>query len=113
MVLEPNAVNQCLGLGNNIPAYMSPVQPGSLVQLITADYLAPAEAPNPVLTEEDVLEPPLPPAAPISSPTASPNSSSAARPAPNARPKIAVSYLLSNLAMLLALLSFCSETAWV
>ncbi|EXB81079.1 putative glycerophosphoryl diester phosphodiesterase 2 [Morus notabilis] len=98
-------INRCLGLGNNTPAYMSPVQPGSLVELITTDYLPPAEAPNPVLTEDDVSEPPLPPAAPVSptaSPnSASPNSSSAAGPAPNAQPKISVSYLLSNLAMML------------
>ncbi|MBA0864675.1 hypothetical protein Goshw_005077, partial [Gossypium schwendimanii] len=55
--------NRCLNRGNQIPAYMSPVQPGSLYQLITAPYLPPAEAPNPFLTEADVNEPPLPPVA--------------------------------------------------
>ncbi|KAA8523597.1 hypothetical protein F0562_010020 [Nyssa sinensis] len=52
--------NRCLGLGNKTPAYMSPVQAGSLLQLIPPQILPPAEAPNPILTESDVVEPPLP-----------------------------------------------------
>lgn len=95
--------NRCL-LGNNTPPYMSAVEPGSLMQLITAPYLPPAEAPNPILTAADVSEPPLPPVAPAS-PPARTNSSSAAGPSqPNAQPKIAACYLLLNLAMLLAAL---------
>ena len=37
----------CLGLGNSTPPYMSPVQDGSLIQLIAPGYLSPAEAPYP------------------------------------------------------------------
>ncbi|GMN51729.1 hypothetical protein TIFTF001_020866 [Ficus carica] len=95
--------NRCL-LGNNTPSYMSAVAPGSLMELITPQYLPPAAAPNPILTVNDVSEPPLPSVAPAS-PPARTNSSSAAGPSqPNAQPKIATCYLLSNLAMLLAAL---------
>ncbi|KAK6947015.1 Glycerophosphodiester phosphodiesterase domain, partial [Dillenia turbinata] len=52
--------NKCLGLGKNTPAYMSPVAPGNLTQVISPQYLPPAKAPFPVLTEADVDEPPLP-----------------------------------------------------
>ncbi|XP_042514123.1 glycerophosphodiester phosphodiesterase GDPDL1-like isoform X2 [Macadamia integrifolia] len=52
--------NKCLNMGNKTPSYMLPVSPGGLMQVITADYLPPAEAPNPVLTDADVIEPPLP-----------------------------------------------------
>ena len=111
MVLEPNAENQCLA-GNNTPSYMSAVAPGSLMELITRPYLPPAEAPNPILTVNDVLEPPLPSVAPVS-PPATTNSSPAAGPSqPNAQPKITACYLLSNLAMLLAaLVLFCNGTS--
>ncbi|CAN6557751.1 unnamed protein product [Malus baccata var. baccata] len=53
------AENPCLRQ-KEIPSYMSPIPPASLVQVITPSYLPPAEAPNPVLTESDVIEPPLP-----------------------------------------------------
>lgn len=104
MVLETNAGNRCLGLGAETPPYMSYVEPGSLMQLITAPYMPPAEAPNPILTLEDVAEPPLPPVSPPG-PASNPNSSAAAGPTSrNAQPKIAASYLLLNLAMLLSAL---------
>ncbi|KAL5700166.1 glycerophosphodiester phosphodiesterase [Ranunculus cassubicifolius] len=53
--------NRCLSMGDNMPTYMSPVEPGSLLQLITPDQLPPAEAPYPLLTESDVAQGPLPP----------------------------------------------------
>ncbi|KAI8007006.1 Glycerophosphodiester phosphodiesterase GDPDL3 [Camellia lanceoleosa] len=52
--------NRCLGLGSKTPNYMSPVQPGILIQLMIPQDIQPAEAPNPVLTVADVVEPPLP-----------------------------------------------------
>ncbi|XP_052207385.1 glycerophosphodiester phosphodiesterase GDPDL3-like isoform X2 [Diospyros lotus] len=52
--------NKCLGLGNNMPSYMLPVEPG-LFHVIPPKFMPPAEAPNPILKESDVLEPPLPP----------------------------------------------------
>ncbi|PON94138.1 Glycerophosphoryl diester phosphodiesterase [Trema orientale] len=102
MVIETNAGNPCLG--DKAPPYMSPVQPGSLMELITPPYMPPAEAPNPLLTLDDVVEAPLPPVSPSGS-ASTPNSSTAAGPtSPNAQPKIAAGYLLLNLAMLLSAL---------
>ncbi|KAK4386928.1 Glycerophosphodiester phosphodiesterase GDPDL4 [Sesamum angolense] len=54
--------NRCLGY-KEVPLYMTPVQPGGLISLMAPKFLPPAEAPNPVLTENDVTEPPLPPRA--------------------------------------------------
>ncbi|XP_077214821.1 glycerophosphodiester phosphodiesterase GDPDL4-like [Tasmannia lanceolata] len=51
--------NTCLKLGKNLPVYMSPVQAGGLMQLLST--IPPATAPLPALTESDVIEPPLPP----------------------------------------------------
>ncbi|KAI3971817.1 hypothetical protein MKW92_046725 [Papaver armeniacum] len=44
-----------------LPPYMRAAPPGGLLPLITTQDLPPAEAPNPVLTDADVSEPPLPP----------------------------------------------------
>ncbi|KAL7213495.1 hypothetical protein ACSBR2_016093 [Camellia fascicularis] len=52
--------NRCLGLGNNTLYYVSSVQAGGLLQLVAAPDLPPTQAPNPILTESDVVEPPLP-----------------------------------------------------
>ncbi|KAI3923539.1 hypothetical protein MKX01_015367 [Papaver californicum] len=52
--------SRCLR-GKTLPPYMMPAQPGNLLQVVTPQYLPPAEAPNPILTEADVSEPPLPP----------------------------------------------------
>ncbi|KAL6570812.1 hypothetical protein OROGR_000362 [Orobanche gracilis] len=52
--------NRCLGY-NNQPPYMTPVQPGGLIPIMANQFLPPAQAPNAILTENDVAEPPLPP----------------------------------------------------
>ncbi|KAI3920437.1 hypothetical protein MKX01_000776 [Papaver californicum] len=52
--------SRCLR-GKTLPPYMMPAQPGNLLQVVTPQYLPPAEAPNPILTDADVSEPPLPP----------------------------------------------------
>ncbi|KAL7130874.1 hypothetical protein ABFS83_13G161400 [Erythranthe nasuta] len=52
--------NRCLGYKNR-PPYMTPVPPGGLIGLMAPDSLPPTEAPYPVLTGDDVAEPPLPP----------------------------------------------------
>ncbi|GER32420.1 SHV3-like 1 [Striga asiatica] len=52
--------NRCLGY-ESPPPYMSPVQPGGLIPLMATTFLPPAQPPNPILTENDVVEPPLPP----------------------------------------------------
>ncbi|KAJ7960857.1 Glycerophosphodiester phosphodiesterase [Quillaja saponaria] len=95
--------NRCLNLGNNTPAYMTPVQPGGLIQLITPQLLPPAASPLPVLTDSDVSEPPLPPVSDVV-PTSSPGAgfTPAAQSPRNAQPKIAVCFYLSSLAVLLA-----------
>ncbi|PPS13728.1 hypothetical protein GOBAR_AA06848 [Gossypium barbadense] len=94
--------NRCLNRGNQIPGYMSPVQPGSLYQLITAPYLPPAEAPNPFLTEADVNEPPLPPVA-AKAPSTSPNGTALAPTSPNGQPKVAASAIMQLLTVFLAI----------
>ncbi|KAL6315116.1 hypothetical protein AAG906_035324 [Vitis piasezkii] len=93
--------NRCLKY-KNAPSYMSPVQPGSLMQVITSDDMPPALAPYPVLTESDVAEPPLQevaPATPASSTNA--GTTAPAPTSPNGQPRIATCIVLSNLAVLL------------
>ncbi|EOY12177.1 PLC-like phosphodiesterase family protein, putative isoform 1 [Theobroma cacao] len=95
--------NRCLNKGDNTPGYMSPVQPGSLLQLVTAEYLPPAEAPNPYLTEADIAESPLPPVA-AKTPTSSPSGAAPSPTSPNGQPKVAASVIVPPMAVLLA---FC------
>ncbi|XP_057981947.1 glycerophosphodiester phosphodiesterase GDPDL3-like isoform X2 [Malania oleifera] len=93
--------NRCLRLGNEIPIYMRPSQPGGLFQLIPTQDLPPAAAPLPALTDFDVLESPLPSVS-AKSPSSSPNRTEAAAPnSPNGQPNIASCLLLSGLAMLM------------
>ncbi|XP_039014095.1 glycerophosphodiester phosphodiesterase GDPDL4-like [Hibiscus syriacus] len=94
--------NRCLNRGNRTPGYMTPVQPGSLYQLITQPYLPPAEAPNPYLTDADVVEPPLPPVS-VKAPTTTPNGTAAAPRSPNGQPKVAASVIMPLLTVLLAI----------
>ncbi|GLU23860.1 hypothetical protein SLE2022_398360 [Rubroshorea leprosula] len=96
--------NRCLARGKETPSYMTPVPPGNLTQLIMAPaFLPPAEAPYPVLTEQDVVEPPLPDAV-AKSPSTSPGRSPSTSPPPNEQPKVTACVFVSNLAMLLAVL---------
>ncbi|KAK3199860.1 hypothetical protein Dsin_023275 [Dipteronia sinensis] len=78
------------------------IEPGSLIQLVTAQYLPPAAAPMPILTESDIAEPPFPPVA-EKTPT---GGSAAASPTPsrNGQPRLAGCIFLSSLATLLAAL---------
>ncbi|OMO83637.1 Glycoside hydrolase, family 28 [Corchorus capsularis] len=92
--------NRCLNKGKQTPGYMSPVQPGSLLQLVTPQYLPPAEAPNPYLTEADVAEAPLPP---VASKNASTSPNTALPPSPNGQPKVAASLMAPLIAVVLAL----------
>ncbi|KAK6934523.1 Glycerophosphodiester phosphodiesterase domain [Dillenia turbinata] len=91
--------NKCLGLGNKTPPYMSPVQPGSLMQVIPAQSLPPAEAPFPVLTEAEVNEAPLPA---VEAETPAPNAvntSTSPPPTKNGQPKIGACVILSHMAL--------------
>ncbi|KAF8391645.1 hypothetical protein HHK36_023952 [Tetracentron sinense] len=92
--------NRCLNMGDNIPIYMSPVQPGSLMQVIASEYLPPAEAPFPVLTDSDVVEPSLPPIS-KTAPTSDTGGSAPTSSPPSGQPRIAACVFLSTLAMLL------------
>ncbi|KAL2972876.1 hypothetical protein AAZX31_14G017100 [Glycine max] len=92
--------NKCLGLGDNKPTYMEPVQPGGLFGLITKEFLPPAEAPLPPLTESEVAESPLPPVAKIA-PASSPNARTKF-PQGNSQPKVTVCFFLSTLAVFIA-----------
>lgn len=97
------AGNRCLGLGSKIPPYMDLVQPGGLLHLMSSQLLPPAEAPNPILTESDVVEPPLPP---VSEKTPASNAvTAAAAPSPsNGQPKALACLFVSCFALLFATL---------
>uniref|UniRef100_A0A6N2M7P1 glycerophosphodiester phosphodiesterase n=1 Tax=Salix viminalis TaxID=40686 RepID=A0A6N2M7P1_SALVM len=95
--------NLCLG-GKELPSYMSPASPGSLRQLISPAALPPAEPPNPVLSESDVVEAPLPSFAATSPPP--PGGGAAAVPpgTSNGLPKIGAGSFLTSLAMFFTIL---------
>lgn len=103
--------NKCLTM-KEPPSYMSPVQPGSLLQLVTPEYLPPKIAPSPILDDKDVAEPPLPPVSSKAPPPAEEGGGSTAAPKtspPNGQPKLGAGagFLLLNLAILsIALLPF-------
>ncbi|KAF2537273.1 hypothetical protein F2Q68_00021762 [Brassica cretica] len=92
--------NRCL-TRKDLPPYMSPVQPAGLLSIMSPTSLPPAEAPNPVFTDADVTEPPLPPVI-ARTPTSSPGPLSTDEKAPNGQPRVALSLLLSAFAMVLA-----------
>ncbi|XP_028127062.1 glycerophosphodiester phosphodiesterase GDPDL3-like [Camellia sinensis] len=100
--------NRCFGLGNKTPNCMIPVQPGGLIQLMIPQNMPPAEAPNPVLTVPDVVEPPLPAVVELP-PTSNPsntNGSTAPSPTqPNRQPKVLACVIVSYLAVLLVTLA--------
>ncbi|KAI9115601.1 hypothetical protein K1719_013270 [Acacia pycnantha] len=56
--------NLCLNLGSKTPPYMSPIEPGRLLQQVSSAYLPPPAPPLPVLNDTSLADPPLPPAAP-------------------------------------------------
>ncbi|XP_022981394.1 glycerophosphodiester phosphodiesterase GDPDL3-like [Cucurbita maxima] len=102
--------NRCLTM-KELPNYMIPVQPGSLLQLVTEGYLPPKKAPRPVLGDKDIAEPPLSPVSSKAPPPAGEGGSAASPPAPshNGQPKLGAGagFLLFNLAILcIALLPF-------
>ncbi|EOA16078.1 hypothetical protein CARUB_v10004210mg [Capsella rubella] len=92
--------NLCLSSKDNVP-YMAPVQPGALLALVSSASLPPAEAPNPVFTDADVTEPPLPPVT-AKPPTSTPGTPSTNAQAPSGQTRITLSLLLYVFAMVLA-----------
>ncbi|KAI5674737.1 hypothetical protein M9H77_15101 [Catharanthus roseus] len=91
--------NRCLGY-KQLPPYMSPVEPGSLIQLIAPPLLPPAEAPNPVLTENDVIEPPLPPVV-VRPPSSNTNTTAPTPTSPSGQSALVATTFMSVLAILL------------
>ncbi|XP_017436989.1 glycerophosphodiester phosphodiesterase GDPDL3-like [Vigna angularis] len=92
--------NKCLNLGDKTPLYMEPVAVGGLLQGMDKSLLPPAMAPAPLLTEDEVTEPPLPPLSKIS--PSSPISGPGAPPPRNAQAKVTVCIFLSTLTLLVA-----------
>ncbi|KAF9610690.1 hypothetical protein IFM89_024115 [Coptis chinensis] len=98
------AGNKCLNMGANTPAYMSPVEPGGLLKLLKGTpSLPPAQAPNPVLTENDVTEAPLPPVSNQVPTTGGGGSAEApSTPTPSSHARLAACISLSSFSLLLA-----------
>ncbi|KAM3302564.1 glycerophosphodiester phosphodiesterase GDPDL4 [Capsicum chacoense] len=94
--------NRCLQY-KELPLYMSPAKPGNLLELMTPQSLPPAEAPRPVLTENDVTEPPLPPVAKVN-PASDNGTAKAPASAPNGQSSVVASILMSSVAILLAII---------
>ncbi|KAK9091946.1 hypothetical protein Syun_026857 [Stephania yunnanensis] len=94
--------NRCLTLGDNKPVYMSPVQSGGLLGVMNPLSQPPAEAPNPILTEQNVAESPLPPVAKPVRP--GPNALAPTPPSPSGHPRLAACAFLSSLLTVLACL---------
>ncbi|CAN4102659.1 unnamed protein product [Withania somnifera] len=94
--------NRCLTF-KDLPPYMSPVQPGNLLTLMASQFLPPAEAPNPILVESAVTEPPLPPVAKIKPSNDSGSTAKAPSTAPNGQSSVVASILMSSVAILLAI----------
>ncbi|XP_077230985.1 glycerophosphodiester phosphodiesterase GDPDL7-like [Tasmannia lanceolata] len=69
----------CFNPNADVPYTILPAQPGSLLALAPPEVLPPAQPPAPVLTEADVIDPPLPavadiePKVPVAAPTALPS----------------------------------------
>lgn len=82
---------------------MSPVQPGSLLGLMTPQSMPPVEPPYPVLNESDVTEPPLPPVAKINPSNDNGSTARAPATAPNGQSSVVASILMSSVAVLLAI----------
>ncbi|XP_047971814.1 glycerophosphodiester phosphodiesterase GDPDL3-like isoform X2 [Salvia hispanica] len=97
--------NRCLGY-ETLPPYMLPVPTGGLIGLMSSQAMPPAEAPNPIITDESVIEPPLPP---IKAPTNNTGgSSTASSPVPpNGQPTLVGNTILSGMSLLLAALVLC------
>ena len=80
---------------------MSPVQAGALMQQISA-AMPPALAPSPVLSVDDVSEPPLPPV--MTQNATSAPAAEAPKTSANGQAKFTASVFLSSLVMIIAAL---------
>ncbi|GKE20508.1 hypothetical protein Tco_1432020 [Tanacetum coccineum] len=77
---------------------MTPAQPGQLQQFMTLQLMPPAEAPNPILTEDGISDAPIPPATKPSPPSSGNSTSPSGQP-----PKVTMGILLSSFATVLVM----------
>ncbi|MFS7963666.1 putative glycerophosphodiester phosphodiesterase [Helianthus anomalus] len=85
--------NRCSGLpSDQIPPYMEPSKPGQLLEFMTPQLMPPAEAPNPILTDADVADAPIPPTTKKAPPPSGNSTSPSGQP-----PKATARVLLSSL----------------
>ncbi|KAE9458305.1 hypothetical protein C3L33_09785, partial [Rhododendron williamsianum] len=96
--------NKCyLGLSEGkIPQFMLPVDSKGLWSILDPQDQPPAQAPKPVLTNADVVEPPLPP---VVSKAAPPSDTGNPTPKQNGQPKVVAFNFPSYLAVLIATLA--------
>ncbi|XP_076895493.1 glycerophosphodiester phosphodiesterase GDPDL3-like [Bidens hawaiensis] len=95
--------SRCLGLPpDQIPPYMIPAKPGLLLAFMTPQFMPPAEAPSPILTDADVADAPIPPAIKKSPPPAAGNSTSPSGQPPKATARILLSSLITVAVVFLA-----------
>lgn len=87
------------------PNYARPAQPGQLFGIMPPGSMPPAATPNPILTDADLADPPIPPAV-TKPPPPSSNGSTAPSPGQTSSqpPKIVVEILLCSLAIVVGLL---------
>ncbi|KVH99195.1 Glycerophosphoryl diester phosphodiesterase [Cynara cardunculus var. scolymus] len=101
--VEINSYVTGANVNDQTPPYMIPAFPGQLLTLMSPQSMPPAEAPNPILTEADVADAPIPPAVKPPPPAASNTSTSPPSASPSGQPpKATVWILLSSLAIIVA-----------
>ncbi|KAG9143203.1 hypothetical protein Leryth_010136 [Lithospermum erythrorhizon] len=102
--------NRCLNF-KEMPSYMIPAGPGDLLKILQPSAYPPAIPPSPVLSEDDVNEPPLPAVTQKSPSTTGGNAPGPAAapppPPPNGQASVAASIFLSSLCLLLATVHVC------
>ncbi|XP_071703248.1 glycerophosphodiester phosphodiesterase GDPDL3-like [Rutidosis leptorrhynchoides] len=94
--------NRCLKLpSDQIPMYMNPAPAGKLQELMLKQAIPPAEAPNPILTPDDVADAPIPPVTKRPSPPTNNSTSPSSTPSSGQPPKSNVWILMSWLTVIL------------
>ncbi|KAF3324410.1 Glycerophosphodiester [Carex littledalei] len=92
-------LNTCQNMGNSTPYFMQPVQPGSLLQVISEPAQPPALSPLPILSDSDVAEPPLP----DTTKQVTPNAEAPSKASPQLRTAVSISMLIAVLSNALLL----------
>lgn len=94
--------NRCLGLpAAQTPPYMAPAAPGQLFSIMTPQLIPPAQAPNPVLIDDDVAQGPIPPST-RPPPPAGNGSTPPPRASPSGQPPKAIAGILFSFLAIVA-----------